>query len=72
MLQQIESSGCKGSVPYRLTSFAPIGFLLFLCETCPKYPPGGNGIVFPQILFSLLLRFGSVVVFQRNDRSKRS
>ena len=46
-----------GSVSYLLTSFAPIGFLLFLCETCPKYPPGGNGIVSPQILFSFAFAF---------------
>ena len=23
-------------------SIPPIGFLIFLCETCPKYPPGGG------------------------------
>ena len=51
-----------GSVSYRLTSFAPIGFLLFLCETCPKYPLGGEWHSLPPnflLCFCVLARLFS-------------
>ena len=45
-----------------------LGSCLF-CETNLKYPPGGDGVVSSLNFFSLLLCFGSVVFFLRNNHS---
>ena len=40
----------KGICPFMIHLFCTNWLLAFLCETYPKYPPGGNGIVSTQIL----------------------